>query len=280
MTDSDSDSDSDKENILDKIIEILQNVEKEQKTLGEEIKKVKREVDKQIKEQQNNFSDLLEDFEKKTNEKINESIKKMKEKIIQNIKDSPYSKEYKVKIDSKKNNLQLVKSLLEKKTIKFTILNIGNTTIPRGFYLKSINSNDDYIELNQVIKNDLEPKEKITIQANFKVNSLSDSSSTFYDTDLIISHDKIEKIIQEPFHLTINFLKEEDDDNDCPFTEEDYDYFDEKVNGIIPCEKKKIKNTLLSFYSRNKEMIKDNYKTNKDKLFQDLLENIVPILIE
>ena len=284
INDSDSDSKSSNSNekdILDKIIEILQNVEKEEKTLRDEIKKVKSEVDKQIKEQQNNFIHLLEDFENKTNEKINESIKEMKENIIQNIKDSQYSKEkkYKVKIDSKYNNLELKKSLLENKKIKFTIENIGNTTIPSGFYLKNMNSNDDNIELNHEIKEDLEPNKKMSIKTNFTVKSLSDSSSTVYDTDLFIFHDKIKKIIQEPFHFTINFL-EEDDDNDCPFTEEDYNYFDEKVNEIYPCEKKKIKKTLLSFYKRNKEKIKDGYKTNKEELFQELIQNILSILIE
>ncbi len=45
-------------------------------------------------------------------------------------------------------------------------------------------------------------------------------------------------------------------------------------------KKKKIKKTLLSFYRRNKEKIKDGYKTNKEELFQELIQNILSILIE
>ena len=79
MTDSDSDnksSNSNKSDILDTIIDILKQVEEEQKTIGNEMKIVKREVDKQINEQQKNFSNLLKDYEEKANERQN--IKKYK----------------------------------------------------------------------------------------------------------------------------------------------------------------------------------------------------------
>ena len=86
MSDNDSESsNSNKNDILDKIIEILKNIESEQKNLNDELKKVKKEVNNQIKEQQINFINLLKDFEEKSNEKINVSIKVMKENIIKNI---------------------------------------------------------------------------------------------------------------------------------------------------------------------------------------------------
>ncbi len=283
MTDSDSDnksSNSNKSDILDTIIDILKQVEEEQKTIGNEMKIVKREVDKQINEQQQNFSNLLKDYEEKANEKINESINKMKDKILKNIKNSvSKEKKYKVKIYSETNNLELKKSLLENQKIKFTIYNIGDYAIPSGFYIKSINSNDENIELNHVINSDLEPNVNLDIETNFKIISLSDSSSKNYKTDLIVAHDKIKNINQEPFHFTIKFIKE-DDVNDCPFTDEDYNYFDEEINKILECEKKKIKKILLSIYKSNKSKIKHKYKNDKENLFNQLSEHILSQLTE
>jgi hypothetical protein len=272
MSDNDSESsNSNKNDILDKIIEILKNIESEQKNINDELKKVKKEVNNQIKEQQINFTNLLKDFEEKSNEKINESIKVMKENIIKNI--SSKEKIYKVKISSKKNNLECQKSLLENEKIKFTIENIGETTIPKRFYLKSNNSNDDNIELNHIIYDDLKPNEKLKIETNFKILNLSDSSSTVYKTDIILCHDEIKKIIQEPFQFTINFLEEDFDDN-CPFTVDDYNYFYQKITSIFDCDKKKIKNIILNIYQGNKKTIENQYKINKNKLFEKLIEQI------
>ena len=273
MSDNDSESsNSNKNDILDKIIEILKNIESEQKNLNDELKKVKKEVNNQIKEQQNNFTNLLNDFEEKSNEKINESIKVMKENIIKNI--SSKEKIYKVKISSKKNNLECQKSLLENEKIKFTIENIGETTIPKRFYLKSNNSNDDNIELNDIIYDDLKPNDKLKIETNFKILNLSDSSSTVYKTDIIVYHDKIKNIIQEPFQFTINFLNDDFDDN-CPFTDEDFNYFNQEINSILPYEQKKIKNLIMTLYKGNKTNFQNQYRNNKKNLFGNIIQLVL-----
>ena len=273
MSDNDSESsNSNKNDILDKIIEILKNIESEQKNLNDELKKVKKEVNNQIKEQQINFTNLLKDFEEKSNEKINESIKVMKENIIKNI--SSKEKIYKVKISSKKNNLECQKSLLENEKIKFTIENIGETTIPKRFYLKSNNSNDDNIELNDIIYDDLKPNDKLKIETNFKILNLSDSSSTVYKTDIIVYHDKIKNIIQEPFQFTINFLNDDFDDN-CPFTDEDFNYFNQEINSILPYEQKKIKNLIMTLYKGNKTNFQNQYRNNKKNLFGNIIQLVL-----
>ena len=273
MSDNDSESsNSNKNDILDKIIEILKNIESEQKNINDELKKVKKEVNNQIKEQQINFTNLLKDFEEKSNEKINESIKVMKENIIKNI--SSKEKIYKVKISSKKNNLECQKSLLENQKIKFTIENIGETTIPKRFYLKSNNSNDDNIELNDIIYDDLKPNDKLKIETNFKILNLSDSSSTVYKTDIIVYHDKIKNIIQEPFQFTINFLNDDFDDN-CPFTDEDFNYFNQEINSILPYEQKKIKNLIMTLYKGNKTNFQNQYRNNKKNLFGNIIQLVL-----
>ena len=273
MSDNDSESsNSNKNDILDKIIEILKNIESEQKNINDELKKVKKEVNNQIKEQQINFTNLLKDFEEKSNEKINESIKVMKENIIKNI--SSKEKIYKVKISSKKNNLECQKSLLENEKIKFTIENIGETTIPKRFYLKSNNSNDDNIELNHIIYDDLKPNDKLKIETNFKILNLSDSSSTVYKTDIIVYHDKIKNIIQEPFQFTINFLNDDFDDN-CPFTDEDFNYFNQEINSILPYEQKKIKNLIMTLYKGNKTNFQNQYRNNKKNLFGNIIQLVL-----
>ena len=84
---------SDSENdLIENIMNLLKEVQEEQKNIKNEIKKVKNDVNNKLNAQKDNFTKLLEDFEKKTFEDINQSIKIMEEKIIEEIKENPLLK--------------------------------------------------------------------------------------------------------------------------------------------------------------------------------------------
>ena len=84
---------SDSENdLIEKIMNLLKEVQEEQKNIKNEIKKVKIDVINKLNAQKSNFIKLLEDFEEKTFEDINQSIKIMEEKIIEEIKENPLLK--------------------------------------------------------------------------------------------------------------------------------------------------------------------------------------------
>ena len=86
---------SDSENeLIDKIFTLLKEIQEDQKNIKNEIKKVKADVNNKLKEQKNNFIELINGFEKNTNEDINQSIKLIEQKVIEEIKENPLTKSH------------------------------------------------------------------------------------------------------------------------------------------------------------------------------------------
>ena len=86
---------SDSENeLIDKIFTLLKEIQEDQKNIKNEIKKVKADVNNKLKEQKNNFLELINGFEKDTNEDINQSIKLIEQKVIEEIKENPLTKSH------------------------------------------------------------------------------------------------------------------------------------------------------------------------------------------
>ncbi len=86
---------SDSENeLIDKIFTLLKEIQEDQKNIKNEIKKVKADVNNKLKEQKNNFLELINGFEKNTNEDINQSIKLIEQKVIEEIKENPLTKSH------------------------------------------------------------------------------------------------------------------------------------------------------------------------------------------
>ena len=73
---------------------LLKEIQEDQKNIKNEIKKVKADVNNKLKEQKNNFLELINGFEKNTNEDINQSIKLIEQKVIEEIKENPLTKSH------------------------------------------------------------------------------------------------------------------------------------------------------------------------------------------
>ena len=288
---------------LKNILNTLKEIEEEQILIDKEIKNVKKEVLSQLEQQKINFSNSLSDFEKKTKENINQVIELMKEKMLKEIglnsnsiekpnqnlpeisEESQSSnlntKDYSIKIFSQKNNIKCKKSELENQRITFIIENIGNKDLPQKLYLKSENSTDETILLNQNIKEELKKNKKIKIETFFKIVNFSDSPN-YFETDIKLFHNEIKNINQMPFHFTINFLEEDNiNQEEIPLNEDDFNYIHKKINEIIKCDEKTIKEYLSKIYNlnKNKYSIIKQYKENKEELFDYLINIILSSLI-
>ena len=288
---------------LKNILNTLKEIEEEQILIDKEIKNVKKEVLSQLEQQKINFSNSLSDFEKKTNDNINQVIELMKEKMLKEIglnsnsiektnqnlpeisEESQSSnlntKDYSIKIFSQKNNIKCKKSELQNQRITFIIENIGNNDLPQKLYLKSENSTDETILLNHNIKEELKKNKKIKTETFFKIVNFSDSPN-YFETDIKLFHNEIKNINQNPFHFTINFLEEDNiNQEEIPLNEDDFNYIHKKINEIIKCDEKTIKEYLSKIYNlnKNKYSIIKKYKENKEELFDNLINIILSSLI-